>query len=55
MHLSRINLGGAATEVLGELLEFVGVPRSEDCTRCEARLYGDGGRAFLVETYFFVG
>ena len=41
-------------EVLGELLEFVGAPRREDCTRCEAHLSGDGG-AFLVKSCFFVG
>ena len=36
--------------MLGELLEFVGAPRQEDCTRCEARRSGDGERAFLVIT-----
>ena len=42
-------------EVLGELLEFVGAPRLEDCTRCEARRSGDGEGALLVETFFLVG
>ena len=45
------NLAGLGDrEVLGELLEFVGAPRQEDCTRCEARRSGDGERAFLVIT-----
>ena len=29
---------------------FVGAPRQEDCTRCEARRSGDGEGAFLVIT-----
>ena len=37
-------------KVLGELLEFVGAPRQEACTRCEARRFGDGEGAFLVIT-----
>src|SRR6185312_10941682 len=37
-------------EVLGELLEFVGAPRQEACTQCEARHSGDGEGAFLVIT-----
>src|SRR6185312_13741214 len=41
-------------EVLGELLEFVGAPRREDCTWCEARHSGDGEGAFLVITCFLV-
>ena len=36
---------------LGELLEFVGAPRQEDCTRCESRRSGDGEVSFLVITY----
>src|SRR6185312_2970463 len=41
-------------EVLGELLEFVGAPRQEDCTRCEACRSRDGEGAFLVITCFLV-
>ena len=36
------------SQALDELLEFVGAPRREACTRCEARRSGDGESAFLV-------
>ena len=36
--------------MLGELLELVGAPRQEACTRCEASRFGDGEEVFLVIT-----
>ena len=35
---------------LGELLAFVGAPRSRSCTRFETRRFGDGERVFLVDS-----
>jgi hypothetical protein len=39
---------------LGELLEFVGALRREDCMRFEARRFRDGEGAFFVRTCFLV-